>query len=344
MSFNLDALYCEPVEVGHEHVPYRVTREDAVKNMLSGELWMAEADSEEVIAKDREEAGLRGMIAALTRERDAWEAQAKAQAKVIADLDRHISKEVAHSGLPDDIIRHLNRLESEIARLRCENNQLKENLRATECENVSLGNQIEGKARKLKGATKKVKNAKEVADKEEEKAKDAMGDKQRHLASERKMKKERNDALAALQEQKKISADLRAELEVEQLGTSHMRDAVMDSNNTVAVLPIEFEIRREDFQPIMTILEVNRMKITENFTTWYDEWKKPVDEVRKVVGADYLNDEKKKKDKKEAKIYEDMIDMPDSCMETGAEHDGWRSKRALVGVCRQAEARYNGEG
>jgi hypothetical protein len=49
-------------------------------------------------------------------------------------------------------------------------------------------------------------------------------------------------------------------------------------------------------------------------------------------------------EKKRAKIYEDLIEMPDGYMETTAEHDGWRSKRALEEVCRHAEARYNEEG
>jgi hypothetical protein len=56
------------------------------------------------------------------------------------------------------------------------------------------------------------------------------------------------------------------------------------------------------------------------------------------VEANYVDDEKKK-----AKIYEDLIEMPGGYMETGAEHDGWHSKRAVEAVCRHAETRYNEE-
>jgi hypothetical protein len=118
-----------------------------------------------------------------------------------------------------------------------------------------------------------------------------------------------------------------------------MRDAASDPDNTIAVIPIEIEIRRVDIQPTLMFLEANQMQTIGNFKTWYKEWKKPKLEVKNMVGANYMDDEKKR-----AKIYEDLIEMPDGYMETAAEHDGWRSKRALEEVCRHAEARYNEEG
>jgi chromosome segregation ATPase len=339
MSFNLDALFHEPAELCQKAQALTLQSESAPVIKVSGALWVADTDKGEVVAKESEDADVRAIIASLSRERDAWKARAEQQDLVIAELDRRVSKDLAKTDLPADVVRRLNRLESETTRLWSDNSRLKLELQATEHENVNLGNQNDGKARKLKGANKKVINAKEVAGKEEERAKDAIGDKQRHLASERKMKKERNDVLAALQKEEKISADLRAELEVEQSGAPHMRDAASDPNNTIAVIPIEFEIRRVDVQPILMFLEANQMQITENFKTWYTEWKKPKLEVKKVVGANYMDDEKKR-----AKICEDLIEMPNGYMETAAEHDGWRSKHALEEVCCHAEARYNDEG
>jgi hypothetical protein len=72
---------------------------------------------------------------------------------------------------------------------------------------------------------------------EEEEAKDAQDDKQRHLASERRMKRERGDALAALQEQSKHNRHPRPKLEVEHFVLIHMRDAATDSNNTLLPSP-----------------------------------------------------------------------------------------------------------
>jgi hypothetical protein len=339
MSFNLDTLFHEPAELCQKTQALTLQSESAPVIKANEALWVADADNDEVVAKESEDADVRAVIASLSRERDAWKARAEQQELVIAELDRRVSKDLAKADLPADVVRRLNHLESETTRLRSDNRRLKLELQATEHENVNLGNWNEGKARKLKGANKKVINAKEVAGKEEERAKDAVGSKQRHLASERKMKKERNDTLAALQKEEKISADLRAELEVEQSGAPHIRDAASNPNNTIAVIPIEFEIRHVDVQPTLMFLEAKQMQIIRNFKTWYKEWKKPKLEVKKVVGANYMDDEKKR-----AKIYEDLIKMPDGYMETAAEHDGWRSKRALEEVCRHVETRYNEEG
>lgn len=278
----------------------------------------------------------RDVILALVRERDSLQAKVADQALQLEGLERRVySKELPTAGHTLDVVQRINRIEKDNTRLRSEIAQLKDNLKATETENVKVCNENDGKARKLKGASKKVRDAKKVAVVEEEKAKGAISDKQRHLASERKMRKEHGEARAALQAQMKINEDLRAELEVEQSGTPHMRDTAEDVNNTVVVLPVQFEMRRSDFLKLKLALEAHQMAITDNLTRWYNEWKKPKLEVKQVVGANYVDDEKS------ARVYEDMVEMPNGYLETGAEHDGWRSRRALEVVCRQAEDKHN---
>lgn len=98
-----------------------------------------------------------------------------------------------------------------------------------------------------------------------------MEAKQRHLASQRKMK-ERDDALAATQEQRKLNEDLRAELVTEQSGVPHMRDTSVAPNDTVVVAPIEFEVRRVDVQCIMVELGQRQMDWTVDIEEWYKEW------------------------------------------------------------------------
>jgi hypothetical protein len=203
-----------------------------------------------------------------------------------------------------------------------------------------LGSQNESKSSKLKGANKKVKNAKQVAGKEEEKAKEAVEAKQRHLASQRKMKKERDDALAVMQEQRKLNGDVCAQLEMEQSGVPHVRDAALDPDNTVVVVvPVEFEIRRVDAQ--RTMLEVRRRQTnwTAGIEAWYKEWRKLREESDQVPVAGFYEDMRKGN----AKMYQDMLDGPDGCIETGAENDGWRSRRALEATCCHAKAWHDEE-
>lgn len=265
MSFNLDALFHDPDDLCSKTLSLSLSVSKASTVEPAGSLWQENAVDEEQEAKDGEEARLRATIATLSQQCEYWKGQAEERGKTVDDLDRRTAKTAAGSDLPADTVRRLNRLESEVTRLRSENTQLKDTLKAIEYENVNLGDKNDGKTRKLKGANKKVKNAKEVAGKEEEKAKDAQGGKQRHLASERKMKKERGDALAALQQQRKLNCDLRAELEVEQSGAPHMRDAAADPNNTTAVVPIQFDICRTDVQPMMRVLRWHQMNLTERF-------------------------------------------------------------------------------
>ncbi|KAI4954030.1 hypothetical protein J4E91_001739 [Alternaria rosae] len=317
MSFNLDALFHDSDDLRPKTLKLSLSVPKASVVEPAGGLWQENAVDEEQEAKDGEEARLRAVVASLSQESDYWKAQAEERGKTIEDLDRKAAKITTGPDVTTDTVRRVNRLESEVTRLRSENTQLKDTLKTIEYENFNLGNQNDGKTRKLKGANKKVKNAKEVAGKEEGKAKDAQGDKQRHLVSERRMKKERGDALAALQQQRKLNGDLRAELEVEQSDAPHIHDAAADLNNTTAVILIQFDIRRTDW---------HQMHLTERFEEWYKDWKKAsTGEVRKVVGSEGVDDEKKKLEK----LYGDMIEMPDGYMETAAEHDGWCPKRAV---------------
>lgn len=335
MSFNLDALFLESADLYEEGLRDVLSKQDS--SIKPGELlWVADVGDEELDKQENEQARLRSIIANLGHQCDQWKAQAEEQAKVIANLDRGVSRDATMLNLPRDIIRRLNRLQSEIARLRAENAQLKETRKTTERENVLLGNQNESKASKLKGANKKVRHAKEVAGKEGEKAKEAVEAKQRHLASERKMKKERDDALAAMQEQEKINEKLRAELEIEQSGAPHKRDAAVDPNNTIVVISVEFEVRRIDIQRIIVELGRYQADMTAYAKAWYKKWCGLNKDNGAIPGAGSFEEDMKK-----ARLYEDMVEKPDGCIETGAEHDGWRSRRALEAVCRDAKACFN---
>ena len=285
----------------------------------------------------KENAPVHDVLSELIAERDEWKSKAEDCATVIERLEKRLNKkEASHPDLPGEIVRRLERVEHENARLRTEKADLKERLKPAENAKASLCHDNDNKDNKIKGANKKAKNAKEVAGKEGEKAKGAMHDKQQRLASERKMREERNRAMAALEEQRKINSDLRAELEVEQSGVPHARDSAENQNNVVAVVPIQFEVHRGDFRLLLTILEWNQMGLADNFKRLYEDWKKPEEEVETIVGANYVDDEKKK-----PRLYEDMVEMPYGYMETGAERDCWRSKRGLEAACRRAEARHN---
>lgn len=143
--------------------------------------------------------------------------------------------------------------------------------------------------------------------------------------------------MAACETQRKLAEDLRAELEIEQSENVHLRETEgTDSNNTTVVIPMTLLIRRQDYIRIQDVLECNRLSYVDKAKEWYEMWKKTAreDEAPKVVGADYVDDEKKRD-----KLYGDMIE--DGFMSTAAEHDGWRSMRSLETTCRRAEEHYS---
>ncbi|PSN66335.1 hypothetical protein BS50DRAFT_677566 [Corynespora cassiicola Philippines] len=280
----------------------------------------------------------------LEKESKDWKDKEDYYEKIVENLRGELKKRApTQTILPMDVVARLNRLERDNQLLRAENSELKNELNSAERDNAVLCHENTGKSKKLRGANKKVEKAKNVAGKEEEKAKSAVQDKNHRLTSERKMRKERNKALANYEEQKKTSEDLRAELKIERSGRPHLREDGTESDETTVAIPIEFKIHRAHFKDLVAIFESNQMVLKDKFTRWYEEWEKPK-EVRQVVGANYVEDDRKKT-RIGMDLYEDFIEgVEDRYMgltPTGAEHDGKRSKRSLEAICRQNKARYN---
>jgi DNA repair exonuclease SbcCD ATPase subunit len=256
----------------------------------------------------------KAIIASLVKQLKKSEEQAQKHEVEKGEVQRRLNAKVAtQTGFPTDVIDRLQRIENDCQRLRSENTKLSDNWRAAESETTTLRDKLADQAQKVKCANKKTKNAKQVAEKEEEKAQGAVQDKKRHLDSERKMSKEKNDALAALQTERKIVENLRAELSAERSGKSHLRETEgTDSNDTTVIIPMEFLIRREHYLRIADVLESTRISYIDRAKEWYEKWKAlDKEEVVKVVGANYVDDDK------ENKLYEGMIE--DGFM-TGAEH------------------------
>jgi chromosome segregation ATPase len=315
MSFGLEALFEERLEA----FPAELT---AITHTNSSEC----------------EAAIKSLI----KERDDLHAKVKDQTNTINHLERRIyTKVAADADLPVDVVRRLNRLENENQQLRKLNTKLTDNLRASESENATLCDTIAENSQKMKGASKKTKNAKEVAIKGEEKAKDAVKNKQAHVASERKMKQERNEAKAALSHERKIAEDLRAELEVEKSSEPHLRDTEgSQSNHTTLIVPVSLRIRRADFQRTMTLLRQSQKYFLERAQDWYEIWTGKVKgEGQASEGKYEESDGDEFDDDYEDKLYGGMVEGGD--MMTGAEHDGRRSMKGLKKICRNAEAHYN---
>lgn len=284
----------------------------------------------------------------LVDERDAWKLKAEEGAILIEKLEKRQRLKTRNDPtLARDAASHLNSLERENQRLKTENKQLKENLRETEGEKVYLSHENHDKANKLRGANKKVHKEKDTANKEKEKAKSAVNDKNARLKAERNWRKERNDALAALEEMRKVNEQLRAELEIEKSGYPHMREDGTEQDYTTVVIPIQFKIHRGDYLGLQRIFDVNRMKLTDQLENWYTQWKKAKRAQSNVVGANYVPENKAKKIRVGEHLYDDMIESTEAANggvyipQTGAEHDGWRSKRGLSDICRNVQADYN---
>jgi hypothetical protein len=90
------------------------------------------------------------------------------------------------------------------------------------------------------------------------------------------------------------------------------------------------------------VFESNQITFTDKFERWYKDWKEPNVEIKRVVGAYYKEDETTTQ--KGANLHDDMVEAPEGWegyVETGAEHNGWRSKRGLEAICREAETCYD---
>ncbi|OAL05295.1 hypothetical protein IQ06DRAFT_361529, partial [Phaeosphaeriaceae sp. SRC1lsM3a] len=215
------------------------------------------------------------IIGSLIKERDNLQALVDKHATIIAQLEHRLySKVTASATLPTDVVDRLHRVENENVYLKKENAKLSDNFRAAENEVATLRDRVEERTRTVKGAIKKTKSAKEVVVKEEERAKNAIHDKQRHVKSEKNMRKERGEALAACEEQRKLAEDLRAELEMEQSANVRLRENEgTNSNSTTVVIPMTLLIRRQDYLHIQDILESNRISYIDRAQGWYETWK-----------------------------------------------------------------------
>jgi hypothetical protein len=144
-------------------------------------------------------------ITALMDERDKWRNRTNESAKRIAVLEKRMaSKSITGLPLGSDLKARLDHLERENERLKREKLRVEEELQATKMQNASLCNDNDGKSRKLKGANKKVKNAKDVAVKEEEKAKEAAHERDQRLKQQREQQRKLKTAQAEVASKEKI--------------------------------------------------------------------------------------------------------------------------------------------
>jgi hypothetical protein len=62
MSFNLDALLHEPIELYEKPSSFKSPSRDASRSEAAGGLWAASVDAEEVVAEGIGDAGVRDLI------------------------------------------------------------------------------------------------------------------------------------------------------------------------------------------------------------------------------------------------------------------------------------------
>lgn len=283
-------------------------------------------------------------VRALSRECELLEDTLAQQKKAYKELERRVYKRaVMDIDLPAELMRRLRQLESESERQKSENKRLREDLSVAEGEVALLRNEVAGQKNKVKGAGKKMRNAKDVATQQEEKAKHAVHDKQLRVSSERKMKLERNEAVAKVASLTKLCDDLQSNLDVETAGRPHLRKGDTSSDEGIAVVPIEISIRRTHYQSLLTIFECNQTSITEQMQRWYNDWKEPKTTSQCTVSATYIDHKKSGDDPgvDSEKLYADMVELVDGHQQTAAEHNGPCSWRSLAAVCRKAEERHN---
>ncbi|KAF2678532.1 hypothetical protein K458DRAFT_348231, partial [Lentithecium fluviatile CBS 122367] len=273
-------------------------------------------------------------IMELTKERNQWKTLAEDSVVRIGVLEKRIaSKSASAPPLDPDVVSRLNRLEQENRQLLSKNLNLEEEVCDLKREKALLCDDNKGKSRKLKGASKKVKNAKDVAVKEKEKADDAVHERNLRLKSERDSRKELKAEKGKVANCEKTIANLEADLHIERSGRPHLRNDGSNADETVVAFSVEFRIYRQHFPKLKGMLECKRMVTTEELVNWYGQWKKPQDEKVTIVGATYIES---KKNGIAGDTYGDDHDQLKDCPQTGVEHDGWRSKRGLEAICRQA--------
>lgn len=279
-------------------------------------------------------------IAEVVMDRDQWKIRAEESAQCIETLE----KRVVHKLARDDasLSARLNKLEKELQRYKTENNELKKEMINLEKEIAILSAQNDGNTRKLRGANKKVKNKENARAKEEEKAKDAVYDKNQRLKSERDMRKELRAAQAEVAKQEKIIEGLRADLHIERAGYPHLQEDGTAGDLAIVAFSVHVRIHRSHFQKIRSKLENTRASMTSRVEAWYARMRKPQDQEQAATDTRYIDTPKKSFETDSVDDeYEVSDDSDYTYIQTGAEHDGWRSKRGLEAVSRQAMADYN---
>jgi hypothetical protein len=215
---------------------------------------------------------LEDQVVELTQERDHWKAQAETCAVRIDVLEKRIASKLASVGPVDsDVVARLNRLEQENRQLKSKNLNLEEELRELKTEKTLLCDDNEGKSRKLRGAHKKVMNAKDVAKKEKEKADEALHQKKLRLESEREMRKKMKAEEAKVADCEKKIASLQSKLYAETSGYPHVRDDGTTTDEAIVAFAVQFKIHRQHFQKLRGMLEHNQMAMTDKLVVWYDQ-------------------------------------------------------------------------
>ncbi|KAF2997048.1 TRAPP subunit trs31 [Curvularia kusanoi] len=283
-------------------------------------------------------------IKSLQEDLDRAQREVSHYKKAYEGLERRTCKTaMSNIDLPAELTRRMRKLESEFQRQQIENKQLRGSLKVAESEVATLQHEVASQKDKIKGAGRKVRNAKEVAGKSDEIAKHAVHNKQLRVSSERKMKDERNEALAKVASLTKRCDELQSDLLEETSGRPHLRKINDSSDEAVAVIPIEVTVLRSHFIRLFADFESYQLSITEEMQRWYDGWKKGKDGIHQSVFA-YLSSDKSDKARLHyEKLYGDMVGLVDGHEQTGAEHDGPRSKHSLETTCRKAEERHNSQ-
>lgn len=224
-------------------------------------------------------------IAELTGERDDWKTKANEAFHTSEVLQKRMAaKSAIGSTVDPDFVSRLNRLEWENRHLALENSRLKREVQDEQRKFTLLNDENEGKSRKLRGANKKTINAKGTADKEAEKAKEAVHQRDQRLKLQRQQQKDMKAALAEVQTQKKAVQALESELHVARSGWPYLRDEKQASEDTTVAFSVSMRINRRHFPLIKSMLENSQAEMTANLEDAYSEWK----EVRNIgTGFDH---------------------------------------------------------
>ncbi|CAI6340969.1 unnamed protein product [Periconia digitata] len=241
-------------------------------------------------------------IAELEAKLSTEQALADESFKIIEDLRRRIAvKSATNTMIDPDFVAVLDSLFAKDRHLVNENKRLREDLQNAKRQVTLLSDDNEGKARKIRGAHKKAQNARDMAVKEEEKAKEAVNQRNQSLKQQQQQqKKNMNASLAEVASHKKMVQTLESDLLTAWSGHPYLKDKTATTEDEIASFSISLKIRRKDFPPFKHILVNSQAKMTAELEDQYHDWK----ERQQCV--------------------------------TGYEHDGQRSSRGLQVVAQHA--------